>query len=205
MKKKLIFFILALMPLMAHAQIPPVLKFSMFSNPAKADPGIWKDDVDKDNNRFIYGNPRLILCSNKKPNLLVGINGYDLNKPVYLLEFIIRSIDKKLSIKKGSPCLIKLGNDSIIRLTCRNDAYDISTVGHLDAYFYTEHLLFADYTISEKDVIALSNGLKKIRFEINMSAFDFFLKVDNVSLFLNQEYNIIKEALEKKKSFEDGF
>ena len=53
--------------------------------------------------------------------------------------------------------------------------------------------------------MSLKKGFKKIRFEVNDNIYDVEPRKDNVSKFIIDEYNLIKEAFKTKRTFTDDF
>ena len=174
-------------------------------NPQKTKAKIVSDKVNSDGFRHILGAERATSVEYNTHYLLVSLGAYDTGSEHRYFLMWRYNWDVEPTIKEGSPVLLKLGDNSRIELTIDNvyvPLPDIMVVYHTTikiykASFWTE--------ISAEDIENLAKGLTKIRVEINSAPFDVMLKKDNISQFLIEEYNLIKEQLKKKKSFYDDF
>lgn len=174
-------------------------------NPKKTKAKIYSDKVNSDGFRHILGTERATSVENNTHYLLVSLGAYDTGNEhkFYLHWRYWWSVEP--SFKEGSPVLLKLGDNSRIELKINNFYVPLpivtvvyySTIKTYTAYFWTE--------IAEEDIEKLAKGLTKIRVEINNAPFDVVLNKDNISQFLLEEYNLIKEQLKEKKTFYDDF
>ena len=61
------------------------------------------------------------------------------------------------------------------------------------------------FDVTDEQMQELSKGIKKVRYEVNNNVEDLTLKKDNISAFLVEEYNYLKEIMSKERHFDDGF
>lgn len=174
-------------------------------NPKKTKAKIYSDKVNSDGFRHILGTERATSVNLDTHYLLVSLGAYDTgNEHRFYLHWTYWW-DVEPSFKEGSPVLLKLGDNSRIELKINSfyiplpivTVVSYSTIKTYTANFWTE--------IAEEDIEKLAKGLTKIRVEINNEPFDVVLKKDNISQFLLEEYNLIKEQLNAKKTFYDDF
>lgn len=211
--KQFLFVVFMLLSLMAHAQnsaiTPPKAIKELFSNPQKRKASIAKDEISSDGLRWIWGDYRysFIGTSTKERSLRIMVLGIQRDSIItYQICFGIHEADTKLRIEKDSPVLIKFGDDSVYKT--KNLFYDEDTVGesHVLTYsvFYT-YDIYAYIELTDELIDGLKKGFKKIRFEVNDNIYDVEPRKDNVSKFIIDEYNLIKEAFKTKRTFTDDF
>ena len=193
-----------------EAQTPVQALQDLFSNPQKRKPKIAKDKVASDGTRWVWGDYRYsyVGSSTKQKSvrmMVVGTQSESLGVN-YMVCFAIHEADTPLSIKKDSPILIKFGDDSILQT--KSLFHDEDKVGYLHTLphstFYT-YDVYAYIPITDELLTGLQKGFKKIRFEVNDDIYDIEPKKDNVSEFILEEYKLIKDALQTKRSFADDF
>lgn len=87
-----------------------------------------------------------------------------------------------------------------------NSYINISISYHRLIYsvFYT-YDIYAYIELTDELIDGLKKGFKKIRFEVNDNIYDVEPRKDNVSKFIIDEYNLIKEAFKTKRTFTDDF
>ena len=207
----LIFLPLALTSFAQEAAETPVQVLQdMFSNPQKRKPKIAKDKIASDGTRWVWGDYRYsyIGSSTKQKSvrmMVVGTQSESLGTN-YMVCFGIHEADTPLEIKKDSPVLIKFGDDSVLQT--KNLFHDDDKIGFLHtltySHFYT-YDIYAYVPITDELLQGLQKGFKKIRFEVNDDLYDIEPKKDNVSEFILEEYNLIKEAIQTKRSFTEDF
>ena len=132
------------------------------------------------------------------------------NEPLeYTLDVMAVTTDlNNLYVFKDSPMLIKLYDDEVIKLFCKEKAED--NIGEVVSLTYNIHryTIIAQYKISKEDIEKFKKGIKKIRLEVNAEKRDYEYKrykKDEVGAFLFEEYNLITKALSEQTSFEEGF
>lgn len=123
------------------------------------------------------------------------------------VKVITRRIDGLYTFK-DSPLLIKLNDDEVIRLYCKEDVKD--EVGELVSLTYNirEYTIIPQYRITLNDIQKLKKGIKKIRLEVNAEKRDFEFrkyKKDEVGAFLFNEYELITKSLFSQTSFDEDF
>ncbi len=167
---------------------------------------ILSDKPNSDGLRYITTSERTTLVNNGESPLIVSLGAFESeNGSRYFLHWRYICSSAEPVIKEDTPALLKLGDDSRLELTINNVYIPLpsisvvyySTIKTYSASFWTD--------ISEEDIVKLEKGLKKIRVEIDNAPFDVVLKKDNISPFLLEEYNLIKEQLKEKKTFYDDF
>lgn len=174
-------------------------------NPKKTKAEIISDKVNSDGFRYILGSERATSVDYDTHYLLVSLGAYEKGDVQgYFLHWrYVWNVEPR--IKEGSPVLLKLGDNSRIELTIDNVYIPLpnitvvynTTIKTYNASFWTN--------IAAEDIDKLEKGLTKIRVEIDNAPFDVVLKKDNISQFLIDEYNLIKEQLKEKKTFYDDF
>lgn len=163
------------------------------------------DKVEQDGTRFIF-------CSEINPNKIFDdfkvfpyLSAMITNEgnTIYDLNVRIPS-PSSISIKKGSILLLKTFKDEIITLYSNNDYED--KVGHyILAFKKLDYSISPSYTIDETDIRKLKDGIKKIRAEFPLETKDKEFSKDKFGKHIYTEYELIKEALTKKKDITDGF
>lgn len=196
-----------------EAKKPPVSEnVGLFANPQKAKPAIMKDKISSDGCRWIWGSSRCSYSNSIKGNIMhisvLGIQKEDTTE--FRICSRLHSTDGNIHVKIDSPILLKFGDDTMLETKSLNNAEDIipkvyttSALGsHVTSTIYTIYVLIP---LTDELLYSLNNGLKKVRFEVNNDIYDITLKKDNLSQFILEEYGLIKEAFEKKRSFKDDF
>lgn len=168
---------------------------------------ILSDDVNSDGLRHITTSERTTMSSSEDKAFIVSLRAFESESDGvrYCLEWKYVRSGVEPNIKEGSPVLLKLGNDSILNLNI-NNVY--TPFPYISAVYYSTIKIYTTYFhtyIREEDLKLLEKGLKKIRTEIDNAPFDVVLKKDNISQFLLEEYNLIKEQMKEKKTFYDDF
>lgn len=182
----------------------------LFSNPQKRKPKIAKDKIAADGSRWVWGDYRYsyVGSSTKQKSvrmMVVGTQSESIGTN-YMVCFAIHEADTPLSIKKDSPVLIKFGDDSVLQT--KNLFHDEDKVGVLHTLTYSTFYTYDVYAyipITEELINGLKKGFKKIRFEVNDNIYDVEPKKDNVSEFILEEYELIKNAIQTKRTFTDDF
>lgn len=207
----LFFFPLALTSFAQEAAETPVQVLQdMFSNPQKRKPKIAKDKIASDGTRWVWGDYRYsyVGASTKQKSvriMVVGTQSESLGTN-YMVCFAIHEADTPLTIKKDSPVLVKFGDDSVLQT--KNLFHDEDKVGFLHTLTYSTFYTYDIYAyipITDELLEGLQKGFKKIRFEVNDNIYDIEPKKDNVSDFILEEYKLIKDAIQTKRSFTDDF
>lgn len=127
----------------------------------------------------------------------------------YTLDVMVVTTDlNNLYVFKDSPMLIKLYDDEVIKLFCKEKAED--NIGEVVSLAYNIHkyTIIAQYKISKEDIEKFKKGIKKIRLEVNAEKRDYEYKrykEDEVGAFLFDEYNLITKTLSEQVSFESDF
>lgn len=193
-----------------EAETPVQAIQDLFSNPQKRKSKIAKDKIAADGSRWVWGDYRYSYVGSSTQQksvrmMVVGTQSESIGTN-YMVCFGIHEADIKLTIEKDSPVLIKFGDDSVLQT--KNLFYDEDLVGepHVLTYstFYT-YDIYAYIPVTEELLAGLQKGFKKIRFEVNGDIYDVEPKKDNVSEFILEEYKLIKEAIQTKRSFTDDF
>lgn len=214
MRKILLLLFLLPLALTSYAQeeaeSPVQVLQDVFSNPQKRKPKIAKDKIASDGTRWVWGDYRYsyVGSSTKQKSvrmMVVGTQRKDLTIN-YMICFGIHEADTPLTIKEGSPVLVKFGDDSVLQT--KNLFHDEDKVGLLHtltySHFYT-YDIYAYVPITDELLDGLQKGFKKIRFEVNDDIYDIEPKKDNVSEFILEEYKLIKDAIQTKRTFTDDF
>lgn len=212
-KQLLCFFLFITLSSIVYAQndvtTPPKALKEFFSNPQKRKASIAKDAISSDGVRWIWGDYRysFIGTSTKEKSVRIMVLGMQKDTIItYQVCLGIHAADTKLRIEKDSPVLIKFGDNSIYKT--KNLFFDEDNVGeaHTLTYsvFYT-YDIYAYIELTDELLDGLKKGFKKIRFEVNGDIYDVEPRKDNVSQFIIDEYNLIKEAFNTKRSFTDDF
>lgn len=127
----------------------------------------------------------------------------------YTINVMVRTAHLSgLYVFKDSPMLIKLYDDEIIKLYCKNEVRD--DIGEQVSLTYNirKYTIFPQYVIKKEDVEKLRKGIKKIRLEVNAEKRDFEYrqyKKDEVGTFLYAEFNLITKALSEQTPFDADF
>lgn len=171
-------------------------------NPMKNKVEVWGDDVDGEGRRTINSSMRAINA--KGSSVVIGLYAKVKDGNVQYGINMYYTDSKHNSLREGSPVLIKLGDDSRLELSTLF-VYDmppvtISLFGARSVYY-----CFLSCAITEEQIMQFAKGLKKIRFEANGSSRDVEVKKDNISQFLIDSFNLVKDSASTAKSFDDGF
>lgn len=164
------------------------------------------DKVEQNGTRFIF-------CSEINPNKLVDsfkifpyLSTMMTKEGATVYNLIIRiPSEAPISIKKGSVILLKTFNDEIITLYCNSDYEDKIGKYIGGALHTTVYNISPSYTIEEIDIERFRDGIKKIRVEFPLETKDKEFSKDKFGKHIYTEYELIKEALTKKKDITDGF
>lgn len=188
----------------------PQEKIGIFSNPTKTKPAIVRDNISSNGARFVWSSSRYnkIPSSYKDPSFRVQIEGIKIkdDAPTYNIVFSLNSVDDPLTVNKDSPIMIKLGDDSIINLKSLYESRDI--VGNMHQLTYSSYKTYyinVFASIDEETIYQLKKGFKKIRFEVNSNIYDVIQDKDNISQFIIDSYNLVKNKLITKRDFKDNF
>ena len=184
--------------------------FDLFRNPSKAEPYIAKDMVDGFNNRFLFCGSRAIDANGIDNN---GINGKicmqvlaTSSDTVYSLSFYLIRNGRGLDVRNNAPLLIKFKNGKVLAL--KSDAFREDAIGDtytMSGVVSTTYSIMPTYPITEEEIEYFKNGIEKMRLEVSSDICDFNLKTDNISSFLYAEYGMLKMAINKKRTFYDGY
>lgn len=127
-------------------------------------------------------------------------HSYEYDFTFWNLGFTVKSeLPKKFA--KDSRLLIKLLDDSLIELKIltETDSYLGFEVGRRASCEVV-------YRIKEDDILALTKGVKKLRFETTLRNIDIELNEDVMGEVIRKSYKIIQEALSiKPKGFTEDF
>lgn len=184
--------------------------FDFFRNPTKSELHIAKDMIDGFNNRFLIGGPRDIDANGIDNN---GIKGKvcmqalaTVSDTVYSLSFYLIRSGRGLDVRKGAPLLIKFKSGKVLSLKSDNFREDmIGDTYTMSGVVSTAYSIVPTYSITEEEMEYFKGGIEKMRLEVSSDICDFNLKTDNISSFLYAEYGMLKMAVNKKRSFYDGY
>lgn len=209
MRKIILLVVCTFYMLSVHAQLTQKAIDQMFKttwNPQKNKVGIWDDAVNSDGFRQVCGVHRVTNSTTPKSDLFIGMvalgKGDDV---VYRVNFFTWR-NFAIHVKEDSPFLIKLGDDS--RMDCvvtyANDDL-LPIVRSAMGVTVTLYPAIISFDVTDEQMQELSKGIKKVRYEVNNNVEDLTLKKDNISAFLVEEYNYLKEIMSKERHFDDGF
>lgn len=213
--KKIILLLLAFMPLFGFAQsesieTPAKALSNFFKDWTKAKPEITRDDVSGKGVRWVWSSHRISKVSSKAGTNYVGVeiagrsfkNGAE---PEFLLYFRFHDT-KSLKVEKNDPILFKFCDDSVYEGVFTDDREDyLGTPFTFGGHVVMTYDIYPSMVIDEAFLNSLKKGLTKMRFEINDTAYDVVLKKDNLSQFILDSYELVKQRLSEKKDFRDGF
>lgn len=135
------------------------------------------------------------LCLNQNKS---GENYYNLSLKTTSLS--------PITVPKGGKLLMKLLDDSIIELSTIME-YDgtVRDVHNVNGYVYSDYTIFPSFLLTTEQIEQICKGVKKIRLETSTGAVDKDFKKDKIGGIISIEYDLIKSALLKEKSFSDDF
>ena len=185
---------------------------SLFKDGRKNEPYIITDIINSKDSRVLVGNYRAINddgIDTKRITAAIFLSSVTNDySSTYSIGLYLHRVDAGLEVVKDSPLLLKLKDGSVLDLKSMHDARDNYGKAHyidgLNVKYRTYDLLI-QYRIPESDIEKLKVGIEKMRLEVSSDICDFYLKTDNISSFLYEEYGQIKMALNKKRSFYDGY
>lgn len=185
---------------------------SLFKDNRKNEPYIIRDMVNSKNERLLICNYRSIdndgIDSKKIGNSIFLTASVSDAGVTFYLSFNLFRVDMPMKIEKNAPLLIKLKNGDVLTLYSESERKDyIGRVGSISSanVTYSTYNITAQYNISEEEIELLKNGIEKMRFEVSSDMCDFNLKKDNISSFIYTEYGQCKIAIDKKRTFYDGY
>lgn len=170
---------------------------------------IESDKFDDKGYRYIYCSLESIRSMMDKYVFFVSLNAVqsknDTEDITYDI-FLRTNANVPLTVPKGGRLLIKLQNDSVIELKTDIEFSDkIGKVQHSNSLVYTNYSITPIFTVSTDQIEKISMGVKKIRLETSLDPIDKEFKKDKMGKILSTEYDLIKSALLKEKSFSDDF
>ena len=186
---------------------------SVFSNPQKYKAKIIEDKISNDGWRYIQCMYRCsyIGTSTSENSVFAYVCGMQSDSIEYInIGFIITSHDNPIRVKKNSPVLFKFGDNTVFESKSLNNSEDIipnvrSAVVMGSVITVKDYKIHVFIPLTDELIVQLGKGLKKLRFELNGDIYDVSPRKDNLSQFIIDEYNLIKEALKEKRSFRDDF
>ena len=203
----LLVFTLSFMSANAQLSDDGYKKINQFRwNPQKTKAEIWEDAVNSTGFRQIECSFRVTANKDYEKVAHVGLSAFSVKDSTeFHLNFIITK-EYKVSVREGSPVLIKFGDDSRLNLTVHHERNDYigTTMNALGKYITTYDVVFS-CIVAPADIERMKLGMKKIRVELNNNVYDIDLTKDNLSAFLVEEYNLINEALGTVRNFDDDF
>jgi hypothetical protein len=127
----------------------------------------------------------------------------------FYIQAMYRTVDYDgLRVDEDAPLLIKLEDDSVIKLHARKKYDTIGDVIRVMGRIMTRYDIFPEYPISREDVEKLKIGIKKIRYEANAEKFDIEFhryKNDEIGEFLFNESKLVETTLDNTKDFDEDF
>lgn len=208
MKKGLVLLAM-LVSMSANAQLTQKARADLNKirwNPQKIKSSIVDDNITADSIRVTCSSMRVTNATDVKAFMFMGVVGLPSKTGTkYRLNFYISKEDGA-SVKADSPVLIKLGDDSRVELKVSYShefAPRIYASGITAPITLYETVFSCD--INDDFIEKISKGIKKIRYERNSSASDVEFKVDNISEFIKESYELVKEKSKENRSFDDGF
>lgn len=183
-----------------HAQnihTPPEIKVeSIYTNPQKRKPSIAKDGKDSLGIRYIWGVSRLsyVGMNPDKNHLHVSLMGKVQAEGIsYHIVFTAINNDVPIRTQNGTAVLLKYSDGTIMESKNEYDGETRITLMQGFGSNYNRYDVTIIAPVSESDIHRMQIGLSKIRVIIDGSNYDVTLKKDNISSFLLQEYDMIKE------------
>lgn len=180
-------------------------------NPMTTKPFIYKDVVNSNGHRFITTSGRTVnqnMNTNKVScQVYLGAAMSKEVSPIYNMILSVSTIsNSRMVIEPGSPVLFKLSDGEILKLQVYSGSSDfIGQSLFIYDYLFTVTRGFAKIEVDDDIMSKIKKGVSKIRLEINNEPVDIILKKDNISDFLCQTYDILKNQTKISKDFEDGF
>lgn len=174
-------------------------------NPKKNAPAIWDDNISADSIRVTNSSFRVTDCLNISDAVQIGVAGLPSNEGSKYRLCIYLEKDNGVSVKVGSPFLVKFGDDSRLDLTVSySHEFTPEVRSTLGAVVTVYRGLFC-VDVTNEFIDKLSSGIKKIRYERNGAASNIELKKDNISAFIKDCYELVKAKSSEKRNFDDGF
>ena len=163
----------------------------------------WSNFLKDNYGNSVFSNPqRYIQCmyrcsyigtSTSENSVFAYVCGMQSDSIEYInIGFIITSHDNPIRVKKNSPVLFKFGDNTVFESKSLNNSEDIIP-NVRSAVVMGSVITVKDYKIHV--FIPLTDEL----------IYDVSPRKDNLSQFIIDEYNLIKEALKEKRSFRDDF
>lgn len=163
------------------------------------------DKVTENGMRLLIGSKEPIRSLTDKYYIFVSLNASQYHDEVtYSLSLRVNA-NIPISVPRGSRLLIKLKNDSVMQLKTITEESDKIGKVVTGAIIHRNYSVFPNFDVTPEQIEAISNGVKKIRLETSLDPIDKEFKKDKMGRIIKKEYALIQEALQKDKSFSDGF
>lgn len=123
----------------------------------------------------------------------------------FFYDLSIKAVQQNpITIPEGSELLIKLIDDSVIKLKTKIEYSDkIGEVKNIGGYVFTQYTVIPSYAITPEQIDLISKGVKKIRIKNLLEPIDKEFKKDKIGKVITKEYKIIQDALSNKSSNDD--
>lgn len=165
------------------------------------------DKVDEKGDRYISGSLEPIRSFTDKHYFFVSLDAFQAKGDEEASYSIILRTNSTspISVPKGGRLLIRLQDDSVMELKTLIEYTD--KVGEVitGAIVHTNYSVSPSFIVTPEQIDAISKGVKKIRLETSLDPIDKEFKKDKMGRVIKEEYALIQKALQKDKSFSDGF
>src|SRR5574344_1370118 len=164
------------------------------------------DKTDKDARYIITSK---VLCRNFTDRVVYsfGMSAIIIgDEQVFNLELDVVS-NGPLTVEKGSHILIKTFEGNVIELTSTSKSSDnLGTIKDIGGTLFTSYTIHPSYSINPAQIDSISKeGVAKIRVETSIDYLDKEYKKDKAGIVIAKDYELIKDAINTKKSLRDGF
>lgn len=165
------------------------------------------DKVNEKGDRYISGSLEPIRSLMDKYYFFVSLDAFQAKGDDEVTYSIVlrTNANSPISVPKGGRLLIKLEDDSVIELRTLIEYSDKIGEVVTGAIVHTNYSVSPSFVVTPKQINKISEGVKKIRLETSLDPIDKVFKKDKMGRIIKEEYALIQEALQKDKSFSDGF
>lgn len=165
------------------------------------------DKVNEKGDRYISGSLEPIRSLMDKYYFFVSLDAFQAKGDDEVTYSIVlrTNANAPISVPKGGRLLIKLKDDSVMELRTLIEYSDKIGEVVTGAIVHTNYSVSPSFTVTPKQIDSISKGVKKIRLETSLDPIDKEFKKDKMGRIIKEEYDLIQKALQKDKSFSDGF
>ncbi len=168
---------------------------------------IETDKINEKGDRLIAGSLEPIRSFTDKHYFFVALYAFQAKGDDEASYSIILQTNSTtpISVPQGGRLLIRLQDDSVMELRTLIEYTDKVGKVITGAIVHTNYSIQPSFDVTPEQIDKISKGVKKIRLETSLDPIDKEFKKDKMGRVIKEEYALIQEALQKEKSFSDGF